>query len=470
MKKNVFWLLSLGLVGCVDLEKEPSSWSQIEEPKLPVTEPIPDPLIEPVQTPSEIPVVPKVQASCSGAELLEVRRDSVLKILPDGTTHSLLEFGEGAENYVNSWESFGDTQVLVLSTFVEGEALTKVIRVTSDGIAVVSELEAYPRGVHLGEDGLSIDDGSGNSMVIEAGVRQTIPGYVSSGPIDGHVLVRDRLDEWDPQVKFKWLNVSTGAERAIPAPSTYSLKHVSGGVFYQTLDGGLVISRPNEDVRLGSPTQGEDYIYGAETSPNREWLHFQNEGGGYTLVDVKFEQIHRFALEDFNGNWSRELFVADDGELTINVTADGMSHAEVSSDFGETWKPVGAAMNAEHEGFMHSLVPQKHGENMVLTNVWVGYGYYLNEIQFVRDGEVLDQIPAYEFYTGGAYGISDALTISNDGGCVVFWRYTEPVASPFSPEANHELVMFDFASGEASVLRSGTVFQQHSGRIKFIPR
>lgn len=463
MKKNVFWLLSLGLVGCVDLEKEPSSWSQIEEPtpSLPVN--------EPVYTPNTPPNAPQ-EASCTGVALLEVRADSLLKVFPDGSTQTLLSFGEGAQIYVQSWESFGDNQVLVLSTYLDGEARTRVIRITSAGIEVLAELEAHPRGVHLGEDGFSIDDGSGNSIVIEAGVRQTIPGYVSSGPIDGHVLVRDRFDEWDPQVKFKWLNVSTGAERAIPAPSTYSLKHVSGGVFFQTLDNGLVISRPNEDVRLGSPTQGEDYIYGAETSPNREWLHFQNEGGGYTLVDVKFEQIHRFALEDFNGNWSRELFVADDGELTINVTADGMSHAEVSSDFGETWKPVGAAMNAEHEGFMHSLVPQKHGENMVLTNIWVGYGYYLNEIQFVRDGEVLDQIPAYEFYTGGAYGISDALSISDDGGCVVFWRHTEPVSSPFSPEASYELIMFDFASGEASVLRSGTMFHQHTKHLKFIPR
>lgn len=464
MKKNVFWLVSLGLVGCVDLEKEPSTWSQIEEPtpNLPVN--------ESVQTPNETPPTPVEVASCTGAELLEVRPDSVLKVFADGSTQTLLSFGEESQNYVNSWESFGDTQVLVLSTYSGEEALTRVIQVTGGGIEVVAELETYPRGVHLGENGFSIDNGDGSSTVIEAGVRRSVSAYVSSGPIDGHVLVRDRVDEWDPQVKFKWLNVSTGVERPVPEPRPYSLKHVKGGVFFQTSDDGLMISRPNEDVRLGSPTQGEGDIYGATTSQNREWLHFQQEGGVYTLVDVKSEQIHRFALEDFNGNWSRELFVADDGELSINVTADGMSHAEVSSDFGQTWEPVGAAMNAEHEGFMHSLVPQKHGENMVLTNVWVGYGYYLNEIQFVRDGEVLDQIPAYEFYTGGAYGISDALSISDDGGCVVFWRYTEPVPSPFSPEARHELVMFDFASSEASVLRTGTVLQQHSGRLKFLPR
>lgn len=463
MKKNVFWLLSLGLVGCVDLEKEPSSWSEIEEPtpSLPVN--------EPVYTPNTPPDASK-DASCSGAAVLEVRADSLLKVFPDGSTQTLLSFGEGAQIYVQSWESFGDNQVLVLSPYLDGDARTRVIRVASAGIEVVAELEAYPRGVHLGEDGLSIDDGSGNSIVIEAGVRQTIPGYVSSGPIDGHVLVRDRVDEWDPQVGFKWLNISTGAERAIPTPNPYALKHVNDGVFLQSLDGGLVISRPNEDVHLGSPTQGEGNIYGAATSANREWLHFQEDGGGYTLVDVKSDQIHRFAIDDSSGNWSRQLFVADDGELSINVTADGMSHAEVSSDFGQTWEPVGAPMNAEHEGFMHSLVPQKIGANMVLTNVWVGYGYYLNEIQFVRGGEVLDQIPAHEFYTGGAYGISDALSISDDGGCVVFWRHTESVSSPFSPEASYELIMFDFARGEASVLRSGTMFQQHSGRMKFMPR
>src|SRR5690606_29638590 len=95
----------------------------------------------------------------------------------------------------------------------------------------------------------------------------------------------------------------------------------------------------------------------------------------------------------------------------------------ISMNLGRTWSAVADPIPRRREGFSPAIVQHHANGNVLLMEVSIGYGYYLESANAITADESA-QVITHGLYTGGPYAFNGIVDFATDGGCAVMWRHT----------------------------------------------
>jgi len=461
MRRQLLPLMLVASCGVMD-DKGSPGWETIESKT-----PVPD-YVEPIDpiNPIEPITGPKVPVSCEGKTILEMRDGAIWKSGLDGSEQLLHAFGESAgtqssDVHIYDWKRAGEFHGFAATVSPSDFwFLREIVVLNGDGHPIFQE--NFDPGVYpelfvskAGDVAIGLRDQ--DSYVVRAdGTKVLLGAHIPiMQPIGGRVLVSDNIHR--DRAQFGWFDLSTGDVtplRSTPI-SGYSIYSTDDFIYYHASDGRFVVESPTSRTQVEVPPH-EFHLLSDFRNHNESFALFGDTASQYWRVDLNAVPLvmERVLLPEEvpNSNWPNSPGVRGDGAIFSTTTIGESLQAVISHDLGASWANVGEPVLPVHEGFFPMLAQFHAGDSTLVTEVRVGYGYYIESIQALHSGEHVGETHAHGIYTGGPYGFNGRIEMADDGGCAVLWRLSEPEETFMS--GTNELVSLDFSTGEFRVLRS----------------
>jgi len=460
MKYYLVLALLLSACGTSDLDDrgwDPHESGATNEPG----EPVPG---EPgkIEEPT-VPSNPQVLASCLGKSILELGENTLWRVEMDGAETEVFRFGatSGVATQISNtitWQNAGGFHAL--SAFVpvsDTDYLYEIVVLSEDG--TILHHKVLPKTnrptIQLSPAGhLAVDLTDAESYVVELGQEPMGLGryHPMARQVGDEILVRDQ-PQTTPDAKYGWLNLNSKTFRALShtPDSVGSMFPVGDQILYMGPNNTLVLEGPTHQssVVLTEPV----YVVtsdGREQSIDDFVLLSNNQG--YFRADVRGDlKVAAVAFPvDEQTYWPSDRNVRSDGAiLATRTVADGLQ-AIISEDLGQTWSDVSGPIPTREDGFFPAIAQRHANGNILLLEIGVGYGYYLESAQAITPAGS-SEVVTHGLYTGGPYDLNGVLDFADDGGCAVMWRQPNEQGAFEGP---FELVALDFSTHDNKVLRT----------------
>jgi hypothetical protein len=456
MKYHLILALFLSACGTSDLDDR--GWGPLEsgEPNQP-GEPSEN------QDPTG-PYNPQLLRSCLGKSILELRENTLWRVEMDGAETEVFQFGatSGATTqYINTiaWQNTSGFHALSAYVAVsDSDYVYEVVMLSDDGTILHHKVlpNTNRPTIQLSPAGhLAVDLTDAESYVVQLGQEPMGLGryHPIARQVGDEILVRDQ-PQTTPDAKYGWLNLKSNAFRALShAPdSVGSMFPVGDQLLYMGANNTLVLEGPThqstvvltEAVYVVTSDSREQSIDDDFVLLSNSNAYFRADLQGDLKVDlVKFP-------EDEQTNWPSDRNVRADGAiLATRTVADGLQ-AVISEDLGQTWSDVSTPIPTREDGFYPAIAQRHANGNVLLLEIGVGYGYYLESAQAITP-EGSSEVVTHGLYTGGPYDLNGVLDFADDGGCAVMWRQPKE-QGPF--EGPFELITLDFSTHDNKVIRT----------------
>lgn len=453
--------LALLLASCGVDDREYIGWNP-EEPGEVLIPSIPEPEVEP---------------SCVGKTVLELSDGALWQTSMDGTQSELFRFGAttGANPqniHISAWRSAGDFHAVTATVPTSNsEYFYEVVLISNNGnLLHHAQLPATSSPtIHLSAEGsLAVELWQSESYVVQAdGPQMSLGRYHPMAPQYGEeILVRDQPLPHTPGAKFGWLNIQSNTFRALQhtPKDVHYLTPVGDKLLYLSSDEKLVLEGP----ATYSTVHHKDNLYVYSPRPSGEPLkgdfvifsdadaHFRADLRGGNLV------VEPIMLPDGHATWPMDLQVRLDGAILATRTVSEGLEAIISEDLGTTWTAIAAPIPNRRQDFFPAIAQYHANGNVLLMEITVSYGYYLESAQALTPTES-SQILTHGVYTGGPYDFNGIVDFAKDGGCAVMWRHT--AAQESFTTGPVDLVAIDYSTHEHILVRSA----ERVSQLRFAP-